>query len=129
MKQLALPIMGRMDGPGAVSAQIVHACKTYRQAVRLAARLSRAKLTPALIAAEIGGYKSHASDDLNKDDKPGRRNLPPHLIPAFEGLVGNTLVSQWIARQAGLTITQEMEATMKAPLNFEQLQLLQLEAA
>jgi len=54
------------------------------------------------------------SDYLSTDDKPSRRSLPAEHIPAFEAFVGNTLISQWIAGKAKLTVLEEMQATKAA---------------
>lgn len=111
-KQKELPLMGRLDGPSVVPTQYVKACKSYREAVRVAAQLGRVnKMPPSVLADHIGTYKSHASDYLNSDDKPGRRNLPAEAIHRFEMVVGNTLVSQWLAAQSNLTVLEELSAT------------------
>ena len=120
MEQTSLPLtMARMDAPSIVSTSAVTACQSYREGVRLAWKLSRvkganAKKLQTLLAQEIGAYASHISDWFNQDDKPSRRSLPAHLIPAFEAYVGNTLVSQWLAAQSKLTVLEEMQAERMA---------------
>jgi hypothetical protein len=54
------------------------------------------------------------SDYLNPDDKPERRDLPAERIHAFEAVCGNTLITQWLAARAKLTVLEEMQATRAA---------------
>lgn len=115
MEQLALPLLGRLDAPAAVPASMVSWASTYREAVRLAWRLRRVHYaTQRQLAAEAGLYAPHVSDYLCADDKPSRRSLPAEHIPAFEAFVGNTLVTQWIASKAKLTVLEELQATKAA---------------
>lgn len=48
---------------------------------------------------------------LHEDDKLSRRDLPAEALPRFEAVIGNTLVSQWLARYAKLTVLEEITAT------------------
>lgn len=115
MEQIALPLMGRLDGPSTVPSAMVMWPKTYREAVRLAWKLRRVHFaTHRQLAAEAGLYAPHVSDYLNADDKPTRRSLPAEHIPTFECFVGNTLVSQWLASKAKLTVLEELQATRAA---------------
>lgn len=113
--QRELSLLGLIDGPSIVSASSVSLAKTYRQAVRLAWQMRRVKsMTRAMLAAESGLYAPHITDYLNEDDKPSRRDLPASAIYRFEAVVGNTLVSQWMARQAGLTVLEEIQESRRA---------------
>lgn len=116
MKQIPLPsLMGRLDGPSVAPASLVALATTYRQAVRLCWQLRRVKnMTLAVLAAETGLYASHVSDYMHADDKPSRRNLPAESIAAFETVCGNSLVSQWLASRAHLTVLEEIQATRAA---------------
>jgi len=115
MEQLALPLMGRLDSPSTAPASVIAMANTYRQAVRLAWALRRIHYaTQRQLAAEAGLYAPHVSDYLNKDDAPKRRSLPAEGIPAFEAFVGNTVVSQWLASKAKLTVLEELQATKAA---------------
>ena len=115
MSQLDLPLLGRLDGASTVPHQIVAEASTYRQAVRLAWQLRRVKgMTQQGLAAEAGLYASHVSDYLNRDDKTTRRSLPAEHIAQFEATVGNTMVTQWLAAQAHLTVLEEIQATRAA---------------
>lgn len=109
-KQLA-PLLGRLDGPSVAPSSYVKACKTYRQAVRAAWQIKRVTyMTYAQLAAEANLYHQHVSDYLNADDKSGRRDLPADKVREFEAVVGNTLVSQWLASHANLTVLEQMQA-------------------
>ncbi len=114
MDQLEFPLMGRLDAPSTAPQQWVHKAKTYRQAVRLAWDLRRVHyMNKAQLAAEAGLYAQHVGDYLNTDDKPTRRDLPADRIASFEGVVGNTFVSQWLAARSQLTVLEEVQATRK----------------
>ena len=115
MEQLGLRLMGRLEGPSAAPTALVIQAKTYREAVRLAWTNRRIHYaTQRQLAAEAGLYAPHVSDYLNTDDKPTRRSLPAEAISQFEAFVGNTIVSQWLAAQARLTVMEEMQATRAA---------------
>lgn len=115
MEQRELPLLGRLDGPSVVPMELVKACVTYRQAVRMAWQRRRVDyMTQNQLAAEAGLYPQHVSDYLAKDDKSSRRDLPAGCISRFESVVGNTLVSQWVAAQSKLTVLEEMQATRAA---------------
>jgi hypothetical protein len=113
--QQELGLIGRLDGPKAVSRAVVAACKTYRDAVRMAWQLKRVPgMTLQQLAGEAGLYASHVTDYLHKDDKPSRRDLPAHKVAEFESVVGNRVVSQWLAAQSCLTVLEEFQAERMA---------------
>lgn len=115
MEQQELALMGRLDGPKTVPVSFVKTCYSYRQAVRIAWDNRRVTyMTKAQLAAEAGLYAQHVSDYLAKDDKPKRRDLPAEAIARFESVVGNTMVSQWLAAQSNLTVLEEMQLTRRA---------------
>lgn len=115
MNQQQLPLLGRLDGPSVAPEQYVRGAKTYREAVRLAWQLRRVHfMTRQQLASEAGLYPQHVTDYLHPDDHPKRRDLPAQHINAFNAVVGNTLVSQWLAHLDGLTILEEMQATKAA---------------
>ncbi len=115
MEARELALIGRLDGPRAVPMHTVSRCKTYRDAVRLAWALRRVPgMTKAMLAHFAGLTPQHVSDYVAADDSPGRRDLPADAICRFEAAVGNTLVSQWVARQSQLTVLEEMQATRAA---------------
>lgn len=106
MEQLRLPMLTVYEGPRLVGLELVDACRTYRDAVRACWDLrTRRNLTHRQLAVEAGLYASHVSDYLS--DRPGKRNLPAEHINNFELARSNRLVSQWMARQAHLTILEQ----------------------
>nr|WP_214694308.1 XRE family transcriptional regulator [Variovorax paradoxus] len=112
MNQLEFPLMGRIDAPSVAPQQWVRAATSYREAVRLCWRLRRvAYMTRQQLASEAELYPQHVTDYLHEDDKPSRRDLPASAVARFEAVVGNTLISQWLAAQSKLTVLEEMTAT------------------
>ncbi len=110
-----LPLMGRLDAPSAAPAQLVAIARSYREAVRLAWQVKRVhNMTRRQLAAEGGLTFQHVTDYLHADDKPQRRSLPADRIAAFEAVVGNTIVSQWLATRSKLTVLEEMQASRLA---------------
>lgn len=115
MEQLEFALLGRINGPAVAPTQYVNRCSTYREAVRLCWHLRRVrKMTHRQLAAEGEFHAQHVGDWLNPDDKPKRRNLPGNCIERFEAVAGNTLVTQWLASRAHLTLLEEMQATRAA---------------
>lgn len=113
--QQEFPLLGRLDGPSVAPPQWVAMCKTYREAVRVCWELRRVKrMTRAQLAAETGMYPQHVSDYLAADDLPRRRSLPGDKVAEFEAICGNTLISQWHASRAQLTVIEELQAQRKA---------------
>jgi hypothetical protein len=112
MDQLEFPLMGRIDAPSVAPHHWINSAKTYRQAVRLSWKLKRVHyMTRQQLSAEAGLYAQHVTDYLHEDDKPSRRDLPADAIARFESVVGNTLVSQWLAARSKLTVLEEITAT------------------
>lgn len=112
MDQLEFPLFQRVDAPSVAPEQWVRYCKTYRAAVQAAWGLRKMKGAKAAdMARDMQFHAQHVGDWLNLDNRPSRRNLPAHHIPDFEAYVGNSLVTQWIARHAKLTVLEEMTAT------------------
>ena len=111
MEQKQLALMGRLDGPSVASPEVVALAVTYRQAVRLAWAHRRIHFaTLRQLAAETGMTAQHVSDYMHNDDRPARRDLPAQWIAAFEAFVGNTIVTQWLAAQARLTVLEGLQA-------------------
>jgi hypothetical protein len=112
MEQLSLRLLGRLDRPSVAPTQYVTIPQTFRQAVRLCWQLRRIENMPLRhLAIEAGLRHQFVSDYLNKDDKPFRRDLPAEHIAAFEGVAGNTLITQWVAARQALTVLEEMQAS------------------
>ncbi len=91
-----------------VPAEVVDQLHTYRQACRMAWKLRRVRnLSLRDLAAQAGLYPSHTSDyfSLHAD----RRELPAKHIAAVESVIGNTVISQWLAHAADLTLLEELQ--------------------
>jgi hypothetical protein len=108
---LDLPLVGGMLRAQrlVVPLEVVHRLPSYRHACRLAWRLRAIRnMTRAQFAAASGLYASHVTDYLSVSD--ARRELPARHIPLVERVLGNTVISQWIAQQCDLTVVEEMSA-------------------
>jgi len=111
IEQLEFPLLARIDAPSVAPTYYVNRCKSFREAVRMCWALRRVhKMTLRQLCAEAGLRPQLVSDYLHADDAPQRRNLPAELISAFEGVVGNTLISQWVASRSRLTVLEEIQA-------------------
>lgn len=107
---LPLPLLG-----GVVQAQrlvvppeVVMGIASYRHACRLAWKLRRTRITQRTLAELAGLYPSHVSDYFSLHAQ--RRELPAKHVAAVEAVIGNTVVSQWLAQQSKLTVLEEMQA-------------------
>ena len=104
--QLNLPMLTYYQGPRLVAPDVIAAVLSYREAVRVCWDLrTRRNLTKARLAEEAALYASHVSDYLSANDD--KRELPAKRIAAFEEACGNRVISQWLARQANLTILEQ----------------------
>lgn len=93
-------------GPRLVPQDVVAGVATYRDAVRMCWQMrQRTSLTRRALAEEAGLYASHVSDYLSEEDS--RRELPAKHIAAMEVACGNRMITQWLARQANLTILEQ----------------------
>lgn len=105
MPQLQLPMLTVYTGPRLISQDVVAACKTYRDAVRMCHQLrTRTRMTNRQLAEEAALYASHLTDYLH--EAADRRDLPAKCITEFEISCGNRCISQWLASQANLTILE-----------------------
>jgi len=113
-RQMELPLMGRLDAPSVAPSELVRYAHDFRSACQIAWERRRVKrMTAATLAENTGMYPSHVSEYLSpRTKKP--RDMPAKFIPAFEREVGNTIVTQWLALQADLTINEEMQADRRA---------------
>lgn len=115
MNQLEFPLLARLDGPHVAPTYYVQRCKSYREAVRMCWALRRVHhMTQRQLAVEAGLRPQLITDYLNADDKPQRRDLPAERIACFESVCGNTVITQWVAARAALTVLEEMQATRAA---------------
>lgn len=113
--QARLPLIGgviqqqRLIVPSAVVTRIT----SYRQACRLAWKLRRVRnLSRRSLAERCGLYTSHVSDYFSVHTS--RRELPARHIAIVEHHLCNTVISQWLAQQAQLTLLEEMQAVRRA---------------
>ncbi len=96
-----------------VPPQVVMRIRTYRQACRLAWKLRRIRnLTRRSLAEQSGLYAPHVTDYFSLCES--RRELPAKHVAAVERVLGNTVVSQWLAQQSQLTVLEEMQAARRA---------------
>lgn len=104
--QLTLPMLTHYSGPRLVGPEVVAEIASYREAVRTCWRLrTRVNLSKRQLAEEAQLYPSHVSDYTSADDV--KRELPAKHIAAFEVACGNRVVSQWLAKQANLTLLEQ----------------------
>lgn len=108
-RTLPLPLLG-----GLVQAQrlvlppeVVMALPSYRHACRMAWRLRSPRITQRTLSELAGLYASHVTDYFSP--RPERRELPAKHVAAVERVIGNTLISQWLAQQSRLTVLEEMQ--------------------
>ena len=113
MTQLQLALLCRLDAPSVLPDAYIAQCLTYRDAVRLCWSLRRVRLMTTLTLAETAGFPTHLRSCFLSDDDT-KRDLPAKYIRGFEMVAGNTAISQFIARQAKLTILEEFQARATA---------------
>lgn len=96
-----------------VPAQVVMGVRSYRHACRLAWKLRAVRnLTRRTLAEQTSLYTSHVSDYFSPFAH--RRELPARHIADVERVLGNTVISQWVAQQSKLTVLEEMQADRAA---------------
>lgn len=94
-----------------VPTQVVMGIASYRHACRLAWKLRHVRnLTRRTLAEQAGLYTSHVSDYFSVHDN--KRELPARHIAAVERVLGNSVISQWLAQQSKLTVIEEMQAVL-----------------
>jgi hypothetical protein len=111
-RQLQLPLMA-----GVVQAQrlvlptaAVHALQDYRHACRLAWKLRTPRITQRTLAELAGLYPSHVSDYFSIHSN--RRELPAQHVAAVCRVLGNTVILQWLAAAGGMTVLEELQASL-----------------
>lgn len=98
-----------------LSREAIAACTSFRDAVCLAwEHRSRRGMTQRTLAELLEIKPSHMSNMLSREpvDRHGkpRQDLPARYIAAFERVVGNRGVAQYLARVAMLTLMEEVIA-------------------
>lgn len=87
--------------------------KSYRHACRLAWKLrARKAMTRRQLAEDAGLYASHVTDYFSQNEK--KRELPAKAVAKVERILGNTVISQFLAMQANLTFLEELQAMRAA---------------
>lgn len=93
-----------------IPAEVVMQLKSYRHACRLAWRIRVIRnMTKRTFAEQAGLYASHVTDYFSVLEN--RRELPARYIAQAEKILGNTVISQWVAQQSCLTVMEELQAT------------------
>lgn len=99
-----------IEAPRAVPSSYIKKCKTYREVCRMAWQMRRVRnMTYTMFAAYGGFTRQHVGDWFNKDDKPTRRSMPAECIADSEAILGVTIITQWLADKAKLTVLEEMQ--------------------
>lgn len=111
---LPLPLLGGLVQPQrlVVPPSVVMQLRTYRHACRLAWKLRQLRITQRTLAEAAGLYPSHVSDYFSINDQ--RRELPARHVAAVERVLGNAVISQWLAQQSALTVLEELQASRRA---------------
>jgi len=92
-----------------VPAAVVQGITSYRHACRLAWKLRAVRnLTRRSLADQTDLYATHVSDYFSVH--ANRRELPARHIAEVERVLGNTVISQWLASQCQLTVLEEVQA-------------------
>ena len=104
--QLQLPMLTYYAGPRLVPVDVLAGITSYRAAVRMCWMLrTRSSLSKRVLAEEAGLYASHVTDYLSELES--KRELPAKHVPAMEVACGNRVITQWLVRQANLTIVEQ----------------------
>ncbi len=114
-EQLPLSLIGGMVEAQrlVVPPEVVMGLATYRHACRMAWKLRNPRnLKQRTLAEQTGLYTSHVSDYFSVIAT--RRELPAKYIGLVERVIGNTVISQWVAQQCRLTVLEEMQAARDA---------------
>lgn len=110
IEQAALPLVGGVVQAQrlVVPSQAVAGLVDYRHACRLAWKLrANKRLTKRAVADAAGLHYSHCTDYFSV--QPTRRELPARCIAAVERVLGNTVISQYLATAAHLTVLEELQ--------------------
>ena len=96
-----------------IPTQIIKGIQDYRHACRLAWKLKANKhMTRRTLAEETGLYPSHVSCYFAVS--PSNRSLPAEYIAQVERVLGNTVISQYLAAKSDLTVMEEAQANRRA---------------
>ena len=109
-----LPLMGGVVQAQrlVVPPQVVMGLKDWRHACRLAWKLRSPRITQRTFAELTGCYPSHVSDYFSVHAH--RRELPAAKAGVACQVLGNTVLAQWLAQDAHVTLLEEMQAERSA---------------
>ena len=109
-----LPLMGGVVQAQrlVVPPQVVMGLKDWRHACRLAWKLRSPRITQRTFAELTGCYPSHVSDYFSVHAH--RRELPAAKAGVACQVLGNTVLAQWLAQGAHVTLLEEMQAERSA---------------
>jgi DNA-binding transcriptional regulator YdaS (Cro superfamily) len=109
-----LPLMGGVVQAQrlVVPPQVVMGLASYRHACRLAWKLRNPRISQRTLAELAGLYPSHVSDYFSVH--AGRRELPAKHVGAVCQVLGNTVIAQWLAQAAQVTLLEEMQSMRRA---------------
>ena len=113
-RTLPLPLLGGVVERQrlVVPPEVVMGLKSYRHACRLAWKLRHPRITQRTLAELVPGlYQSHVSDYFAV--RADRRELPAKHVGTVEAVLGNTVMSQWLAQQSNLTVLEEMQVARR----------------
>lgn len=92
-----------------VRGAVIAGLPTYRHACRLAWKLRNPRISHSTLAEMVPTlYRSHISDYFSV--RPVARELPARHIAAVERVLANTVISQWVLAQSGLTVIEQLMA-------------------
>ena len=113
MNQLELPMLTRIDAPSVVHPKVVKSINSYRDAVRACweMRRDRGDGAQSACARYIGAQVSHMSSYLSDD--PRQRDMPAKFIKAYQFWCGVTVISQYLARIAELSVAEEVKVLIQ----------------
>lgn len=112
--QRFLPLLGGVVEPQrlVVPSEVIAGLPTYRYACRLAWKMRNPRnLTQRTLAEHVGLYASHVSDYFCRNAT--RRELPAKYVGQVERMLGNKIISQWLAHQGELTVIEELQVTRR----------------
>ena len=111
---LPLPLVGGVVQAQrlTVPAEVIRGLSSYRHACRLAFKLRRTRMSQKLLAQLAALYPPHVSDYFSVH--VSRRELPARCVAAVEAVLGNTVISQWLAYQSQLTVLEELQLSRRA---------------
>jgi hypothetical protein len=96
-----------------VPTEVIARLPTYRHACRLAWKMRNPRnLTMRTVAEHTGCYVSHVSDYFSVHAT--RRELPAKYVGSVNRMLGNTIISQWLAHDGEITVVEELRATRLA---------------